>query len=269
LIKDHQTGFVVFTGSVPGGQQIQAATATRFINTTLELGGKDPAYVCDDSDVEKSAFSVVDGAVYNAGQSCCAVERCYVHEKVAKRFVECCVENFKTLQLGDPKNDKTNIGPMASPSAPQFLQKQVEQAVAKGAKILYGSGKACTDATNRGRFFSPTLLTNCNHTMDVMQEESFGPVLPICVVKSDKEAVQLMNDSKYGLTAAVYTGDEKRADLLSRQIETGTVFMNRCDYLDPYLAWTGVKDTGKGVSLSKHCFEYFIKLKSLNFKVKW
>ena len=304
VIKDRRIAGVVFTGSVEGGYQIQNATATRLIDATLELGGKDPAYVARDADLKYAVDSLVDGAMYNAGQSCCAIERVYCHEDVYHEFVEMAAERVTSdYILGDPlyehprerdereaskRNpdditadsmvDKlydpdlpstTNMGPMAQKSSISFLEQQVNEAVDKGAMIVAGDGRGCTDSKGMGGFFGPTVLRDCNHSMSVMKEESFGPILPIQSVADDQEAIAMMNDSDYGLTAAVFTKDKMKMErLFGPQIETGTVFMNRCDYLDPFLPWTGVKETGKGVSLSPYGFNNFTKLKSFHFKYK-
>ena len=264
---------VVFTGSVQGGHAVAktlGSLSNRFVRGTFELGGKDPIYVAADvKNVKDAAASIVDGAFYNAGQSCCAVERVYVHESVHDEFVTACQKVVETdYHLGDPLNDaKASMGPMAQLSAIAFLEGQVKDAVSKGAKIVVGTGKGCKDAAGKGRFFSPTLLSNCNNSMEIVREESFGPVLPIIKVKNDEEAVRLMNDSRYGLTAGVYTADVDRAERLAKQVNTGTFFMNRCDALDPNLAFSGRKDSGNGVALSMLGFSQFVIPKSLNFRM--
>ncbi|HEX4384108.1 MAG TPA: aldehyde dehydrogenase family protein, partial [Myxococcales bacterium] len=212
--------------------------------------------------------NVVDGAFYNAGQSCCGIERIYVHEKVYDRFVEGALAEVRKYALGDPLTSSTSMGPMAQPEAPAKLEAQIEEAKAKGGRVLTG-GKATRDASGRGRFFEPALVADANHSMHgLMVEESFGPVVGVQKVADDDEAIRLMNDSPYGLTAAIWTRDQERAFRVGSQIETGTFFMNRCDYLDPMLPWTGVKDTGKGASLSKYGFHSVTRLKSFNFRTQ-
>ena len=230
-----------------------------------ELGGKDPAYVAPDAAAASAAAALVDGAFYNAGQSCCAIERIYVHESKYDDFVDAARVEVEALAatMGDPMDAATGLGPLANDDR-AFLQAQVDQALAKGARMIYGP-EASMPAT--GRFFAPTLLADCNHEMDLMTVESFGPVLGVTKVPDDETAIEMFNDSPYGLSAAVITNDLDRAHRFGREVETGTVFMNRCDYLDPYLPWTGVKDTGKGVSLSSHTFAQCTRLKSLHFRL--
>jgi acyl-CoA reductase-like NAD-dependent aldehyde dehydrogenase len=265
VLARKEVGYVHFTGSVAGGHQVYETASKRFIDAGLELGGKDPAYVAADADLDFSVENVIDGAFYNAGQSCCGIERVYIHRSLYKDFVAKAIEALKGYQLGDPMDAKTNMGPMAQASSLDFLEGQVKDAVKRGAKLVAG-GKRTTDAAGKGRFFEPTLVINCDHTMSLMVEESFGPVLAVRAVDSDEEAVRLMNDSPYGLTASIWTKDIERAHRLAPQIETGTVFLNRCDYLDPYLAWTGVKDTGKGISLSRHGYNALTRVKSYHFR---
>lgn len=266
VIANPEVGFVAFTGSVGGGHSIyQTVAQSRFIDTTLELGGKDPAYVASDANLDAAVSTLVDGAFFNAGQSCCGIERVYVARELYDDFVQGALELVKGYTIGDPVDMRTTLGPLAQSTAVPFLHDQVNDAVARGAKLLTG-GKPTTDETGRGRFFQATLLADCDHSMNIMMEESFGPVLGVMPVDSDEEAVKLMNDSPYGLTAVVFTEDNDRAERFSRVLSTGTVFQNRCDYLDPELAWTGVRDTGKGVSLSVHGFRGVTKLKSLHFK---
>jgi len=265
VIAQKQVGYVHFTGSVSGGHQVYNTVARRFIDVGLELGGKDPAYIREDANLEYAAEQIVDGAFFNAGQSCCGVERVYVHHTQYSKFLEIALSHVKAYNLGDPMLASTTMGPLAQPSAVDFLERQVKDAVNKGARLLCG-GKPTT-VNQLGRFFQPALLADCNHTMDIMMEESFGPVLGVQSVSSDEEAISLMNDSPYGLTCSLWTADAKRAESIGRSLQTGTVFLNRCDYLDPFLAWTGVKDTGKGASLSSHGFDPVTRLKSYHFKV--
>lgn len=266
IAGDARVGYVAFTGSVYGGHRIYAAAAaTRFTDVGLELGGKDGAYVAPDADFDRAVDGVVDGACYNAGQSCCAVERAYVHESLYDRFVEAAVALMKQYRLGDPTADGITMGPVAQPWHPAFLQKQIDQARAKGARVLLGG--SATQVDGRGRFFEPTLLTDCDPSLDVMRVETFGPVLPIVKVASDEEALLRINDSALGLTAAVYTKDAERAARMARDLDVGTVYMNQCDTLDPALPWTGTKDSGKGASLSALGFLHLTRPKALNFKL--
>jgi len=266
VIQLPQVGFVSFTGSVPGGYAIQSSVAKRVdLDATLELGGKDPAYIAEDADMDLAVATVVDGATFNAGQSCCAIERCYVHESKYDEFLERAQKILKNEKLGDPADASTTMGPLAQASAVKFIQSQVDDAKAKGARILVGG--SATSVDGKGRFFEPTLLADCNHDMEIVMEESFGPVLPVVKVSSDEEAVTKMNDSPYGLTAAVFTRDVDRANKIGEQIRTGTFFMNRCDYLDPELPWTGHNQTGKGISLSRHGFNGVTKVKGYHMKL--
>jgi len=268
IIARPEVGFVSFTGSVRGGHEVYREGAKRFVDVGLELGGKDPAYVAPDADLDHAIANVVDGAFYNAGQSCCGIERIYVHASLYDNFVEGALAEVRKYALGDPLMTSTSMGPMAQPDAPQKLEAQVEEAKAKGGRILTG-GKATRDAAGHGRFFDPCLVADANHSMNgLMVEESFGPIVGVQKVADDDEAVKLMNDSPYGLTAAIWTRDQERAFRMGSQIETGTFFMNRCDYLDPMLPWTGVKDTGKGASLGKYGFQSVTRLKSFNFRTQ-
>lgn len=264
VIRNPGVGFVNFTGSVSGGYSIQGAVSKRVdLDATLELGGKDPAYVCEDADMDAAVATVVDGALYNAGQCCCAMERAYVHTSRYDEFLEKAKAVFLEEKLGDPMDPTTTMGPLAQQNAIDFLSNQVKDAQHKGADLLTGGGP--TTINGKGRYFEPTLLSNCDHTMDIVMEESFGPVLPVIKVESDEEAVRLMNDSPFGLTAAIFTKSMERAKRIGNELRTGTVFMNRCDRVDPYLPWTGQNQTGKGVSLSRHGFSGVTKLKSYNF----
>lgn len=265
VIQRPEIGFVSFTGSVRGGSEINKVASTRFIHTTLELGGKDAAYVASDADPEDAAKGLVDGAFYNAGQSCCSVERVYVAESKYEEFLEHAKRLVNEYHLGDPMDDNVTLGPVAQPEHLEFLQSQVDDAVAKGARLLTATGFA--QVNGRGRFFHPTLLADCTHSMKIMQEETFGPIMAVSSVSSDKEALEKMNDSVYGLTAAIFTKDKEKALRLGKDLRVGTVYMNRCDALDPYLPWTGVGSSGKGQSLSKYGFGAFTQLKSYNFNI--
>jgi acyl-CoA reductase-like NAD-dependent aldehyde dehydrogenase len=251
MIQNPDLAYVAFTGSVKGGRVVyeSVAKAPRFIDVGLELGGKDAAYVSKYADVKNAIENVVDGAMYNSGQSCCAVERVYVHKDVYDEFLQGAIEAVqKNYKLGDPLDPKTNLGPIAQPTHVGFLQKQISQAlvVEEGAQLHVG-GKAQTDENGKGRFFSPTVISGCTHRMSLMVEESFGPILAIAKpVESDEEAVNLINDSSFGLTASVWTEDNEQFEKIAPQLDVGTVFQNRCDFVDPLLPWSGRYDSGKG-----------------------
>jgi acyl-CoA reductase-like NAD-dependent aldehyde dehydrogenase len=265
IAGDPRVDHVAFTGSVYGGHRIYAAAAARFVEVGLELGGKDPAYVAADADLAQAVEGIVDGACYNAGQSCCAVERAYVHRSLYDRFVEAALALVRAYVLGDPMAEGTTLGPLAQPAQPSFIEAQIRQAVAAGARVL--TGGAPTHAGGTGRFFEPTLLVDVAPSLDVMRVETFGPVLPVVPVDSDEEALALMNDSDLGLTASIWTRDRERALTLARRLEVGTVYMNQCDTLDPALPWTGVKDSGKGATLSTLGFAHLTRPKAYNFKL--
>ena len=266
LLQSDAVDFVAFTGSVNGGHQIQAAISKRFIGAGLELGGKDPAYVRADADVASAAENLVDGAFFNSGQSCCGIERIYVHASVYEAFVQAFVAVTQQYRLGNPTDANTNLGPMVRSSAADFVRAQIAEAVAQGAKSLVD--ETAFPASQVGTaYLSPHVLVNVNHSMRVMREESFGPVVGIMAVQDDEEAIRLMNDSDFGLTASIWTQDALAAEALAGQIATGTVFMNRCDYLDPALAWTGVKDTGHGISLSELGYAQLTRVKSYHLRV--
>ncbi len=268
IIARPEVGYVSFTGSVRGGHEVYKEGAKRFIDVGLELGGKDPAYVAPDADLEHAVANIVDGAYYNAGQSCCGIERIYVHASIYEKFIEGALAEVRKYRIGNPLDAAITMGPMAQPGAPEKLETQVEEARAKGARLLCG-GKPVHDAKGLGRFFDPALVVDANHSMHgLMVEESFGPIVGVQKVSDDDEAVRLMNDSPYGLTAAIWTRDQERAFRIGAQIETGTFFMNRCDYLDPLLPWTGVKDTGKGMSLSKYGFIPLTRRKSFHLRTQ-
>lgn len=264
LIRSGSVDHVAFTGSVEGGRQVfqQAAAGPNFIDTGLELGGADPAYVAADADLDVAVAAIVDGACYNAGQSCCAIERVYVHQNHYQEFLQRAQKELRNYQLGDPQHESTTMGPMASRSAVEFLRTQVEDALESGAQLLEG-GEAAGES---GQFFTPTLLADCPNDCEVMQEESFGPILPVASVANDEEALACMNDSKFGLTASVWTPDRERAENFAAELRTGTVFQNRCDFLDPALPWTGVGDSGKGSTLSPYGLLGLTRRKSVHFK---
>ncbi len=267
VIKDPQIDFVAFTGSVKGGYEIQKVAAQRFIGVGLELGGKDPAYVRADVDLNIAVENLVDGAFFNSGQSCCGIERIYVHESVYDQFVEGYLELTKAYKLGNPLDPETTLGPVAKRSGADLVRQHIEQAVNAGARAMIDESLFPT-AKKDSNYLAPQVLLDVDHSMDVMYEESFGPVVGIMKVKNDTEAIELMNDSPYGLTASIWTEDEDEAILIGDKVNTGTWFMNRCDYLDPYLAWVGVKDSGRGCSLSKVGYEHLTRPKSYHLKVK-
>ncbi len=263
LIRARSFGFVNFTGSVAGGQAMERAAAGTFTPLGLELGGKDPGYVRADANLEVAVDVLMDGAMYNAGQCCCGIERIYVHETLFDAFVEKSVAWVGQLRLGNPFDASTTLGPMAHKRFAQTVRDQTAEAIAAGAKPLLDPKKFADDG---GAYLAPQILINVDHSMRVMKEESFGPVVGIMPVKNDAEAIALMNDSPYGLTASVWTEDYDTAASIGAQIETGTVFMNRADYLDPALTWTGVKDTGRGSSLSYLGFHSVTRPKSFHLK---
>ncbi len=267
LVADPGIGYVAFTGSVGGGRAVHKSAGGNLIQVTTELGGKDPAYVAADADLDFTIGNLVEGSTYNAGQSCCAIERIYVHKSVYDQVVEGALTAARAITLGDPLADGTTMGPLAQANAAGFLAGQVADARAKGARVLLGGEP--TDVGGKGRFFPVTVVADGDHSMEVMVEESFGPIVALSPVDSDEEALQRMNDSRYGLTASIWTRDADRAMWFGPRLETGTFFMNRCDYLDPLLPWTGVKETGRGVSLSRHGFTALTRLKSYHLRVSW
>jgi len=264
LIANRAFNFVNFTGSVGGGQAIERAAAGTFTPLGLELGGKDPGYVRADANLDAAVDTLMDGAMFNAGQCCCGIERIYVHESLYDAFVEKAVAWVKTLKLGNPFDASSTLGPMANKRFAAVVRGQIAEAVAQGAKALIDP--ALFPADDGGAYLAPQVLVNVDHSMRVMMEESFGPVVGIMKVKDDAEALKLMNDSPYGLTASIWTEDYATAEALGAQIETGTVFMNRADYLDPALCWTGCKDTGRGGSLSYLGFLSVTRPKSYHLK---
>ncbi|RXF68547.1 aldehyde dehydrogenase family protein [Hansschlegelia zhihuaiae] len=265
LIGSGAIDHINFTGSVAGGRAIERAAAGTFASLGLELGGKDPAYVRADADIDFAIENIVDGAFYNSGQCCCGIERVYVHESHYDRFVDGAVELTSNYVLGDPLDDATTLGPMAHKRFAEIVRAQTSEAIAAGAKA-HLDPKAFPADQEGTAYLAPQILTNVDHSMRVMMEESFGPVVGIMKVKDDEEALGLMNDSPYGLTASIWTRDIAAAEALGDRIETGTVYMNRCDYLDPALAWTGVKDTGRGASLSEIGFQMLTRPKSFHLR---
>ncbi|KAG0348734.1 hypothetical protein BG004_004310 [Podila humilis] len=266
LVRNPLINYVNFTGSVEGGHQIQKAASDKFIATGLELGGKDPAYVRPDCDLKYTVESLVDGSFFNSGQCCCAIERIYVHADIYDAFVEEFVKETKNYRLGNPLDPETTLGPMVKTKAADFVREQIAEAIAQGAvahidENLFPANKAGTP------YLAPQVLTNVTHKMRVMTEESFGPVVGIMKVASDQEAIEWMNDSDFGLSASIWTLNADAALTIGDQIETGTWFMNRCDYLDPALAWVGVKDSGRGCTLSKFGYDQVTRLKSFHLKL--
>jgi acyl-CoA reductase-like NAD-dependent aldehyde dehydrogenase len=265
MIQDPRINFVVFTGSVQGGAAMERAAAGRFIGVGTELGGKDPSYVRHDADLSLAIGENVDGAFFNSGQSCCGIERIYVHDSVYDTFVEGFVDLTKQYVLGNPMDAATTIGPMVNAAAATFVRGQVSAALASGARALVDESHFAASAAGTA-YMGPTVLVDVGHSMNIMREESFGPVIGIMRVQNDDEAIALMNDSPYGLTACLWTQDIGAAQSIGHRIETGTVFMNRCDYVDPTLVWSGVKDTGSGIALSRLGFGPYTRPKSFHLK---
>jgi acyl-CoA reductase-like NAD-dependent aldehyde dehydrogenase len=253
---------VFFTGSVPTGRRIAAAVAGRMVKLQLELGGKDPIYVCEDVDIAKAAAGIADGAFYNTGQSCCSVERIYVNRKAYDAFVEAFVAEVRKFRRGDPREDATYIGPLTRAPQLKVLEAQVKDAVKKGAKVLIGGRRVKA----KGNWFEPTVLVGVNHSMAVMRDESFGPVIGIMPARDDAEAVRLMNDTAYGLTAGVYTRDRHRAEKILAQLRSGSVYWNCCDRVSPRLPWSGVGDSGIGLTLSTYGIETFTRPKAWHLR---
>lgn len=253
---------VFFTGSYATGARIAASTGRRMIKTQLELGGKDPVYIADDVDVKAAAAAVADGAFYNTGQSCCAVERVYVHEKIHDAFVKAFVDEVKGFKVGDPLDEATYIGAITRKPQLDVLKKQVADAKKKGAKVLTGGAAI----KSKGNFFEPTVLSGVDHSMAVMRDESFGPIIGIMSVPDDETAVKLMNDTEYGLTAGMYTPDEKRARKVLSRMQSGTVYWNCCDRVSPRLPWSGVKHSGMGLTLSTYGIQTFTRPKAWHLR---
>jgi acyl-CoA reductase-like NAD-dependent aldehyde dehydrogenase len=263
LMADTRTAAVCFTGSVAGGRAIVAATAAGFATSGLELGGKDPAYVRADADLTHAVESLTDGAFFNAGQSCCGIKRIYVIAPLFERFVEAIVELTHQHRLGSPL--EPTLGPLVRTAAADAVRAQVDEALSRGARQLIDLRRFPND--RRGTpYLAPRVLVDVDHSHRIMREETFGPAVGIVRVASDEEAVRLMNDSAFGLSAAIYSADAARAEALGDELETGTVFLNRCDYLDPALAWTGVKNSGRGCTLSRVGFEHLTRPKSFHFR---
>jgi acyl-CoA reductase-like NAD-dependent aldehyde dehydrogenase len=267
VVTDPRVDFVAFTGSVEGGHSIQRAAAARFVGTGLELGGCDPAYVRHDADLAHAIENLVDGAYFNSGQSCCGIQRVYVHETLYDAFVEGWIDQTRRYQLGSPLEPDTTLGPVVRIAAADEIRRQVGRSVAAGARSVVSEREF--PASRAGTpYLAPHVLLDVDHSMAVMREEIFGPVAGIMRVRSDQEAIALMNDSAFGLTAAIWTADEEAALAVGNEIETGTWFMNRCDYLDPALAWVGVKDSGRGCTLSTIGYEHLTRPKSFHLRLR-
>jgi acyl-CoA reductase-like NAD-dependent aldehyde dehydrogenase len=265
LIASRSVDHVNFTGSVEGGKAIERAAAGSFTTLGLELGGKDPAYVRPDAPFDFTVENLVDGAFFNSGQCCCGIERIYAHESVYDRFVDAFAELASRYELGNPLEEKTTLGPMAASRFAQTVRDHTAEALAMGARALVDRARFPADAPGTP-YLMPQVLTGVDHSMRVMVDESFGPVVGIMKVRSDEEAIGLMNDSPYGLTASIWTSNTQAAERIGDQVSTGTVFMNRCDYVDPHLAWTGVKDTGRGAAMSRLGFEAMTRPKSYHLR---
>ncbi len=267
IIRDPRVDFVAFTGSVAGGRAVQRAASSRFIGVGLELGGCDPVYVRYDANVAHAIENIVDGAYFNSGQSCCGLQRIYVHAEVYERFTEGFIELTRQYQLGDPFDQPTTLGPLVRTAAADAVRAQVAASIAAGAQPVIDESKFAKSAAG-SPYLAPQVLLGVDHRMPVMREEIFGPVAGIMQVGSDDEAVDLMNDSDFGLTAAVWTEDSDAALALGQRVDTGTWFMNRCDYLDPALAWVGVKDSGRGCTLSVVGYEHLTRPKSFHMRMR-
>ena len=262
LLTERAVDFVNFTGSVGGGQAIERAAAGTFIPVSTELGGKDPGYVRADANIDAAVDTLLDGAMFNSGQCCCGIERIYVHESLFDQFVDKAVAWVNAQKLGNPLDPDSTMGPMAHVRFANEVRAQIEEALADGAKAHIDT----MPADDGGAYLTPQILTNVTHKMRVMRDESFGPVVGIMPVKDDEEAIALMNDSRFGLTASIWSADTATAEAIGDRIETGTVFLNRCDYLDPALCWTGCKDTGRGQGLSKLAYQALTRPKSYHLK---
>ena len=265
IIKNPIINYVAFTGSVAGGEMVERASIGRFIGVGLELGGKDAAYVRADADIDNAVETTIDGAFFNSGQSCCGIERIYVAESIFDKFVEKAVKLVNQYKLGPSDDPNTTLGPVVKTSAANFVRKQIKDAILAGAKAHIDPNDFPMD-TKDSQYLAPQILTNVNHSMAVMTEESFGPVVGIMSVSDDKEAIHLINDSEFGLTASVFSSDIQTSETIGEQLDVGTFFVNRCDYLDPALAWVGVKNSGRGCSLSSIGYHSLTRPKSFHIK---
>jgi acyl-CoA reductase-like NAD-dependent aldehyde dehydrogenase len=266
LIRDPRIDFVAFTGSVAGGRAVQRAAAERFIGIGLELGGCDPAYVRQDADLPHAIESLVDGAYFNSGQSCCGIQRIYVHERVYDRFLDGFTELASQYVLGNPLDPATTLGPLARRRAAQTVREQVAASIAAGALAVLDEKRFAASQLGTA-YLAPQVLINVDHSMPIMQQEIFGPVAGIMKVADDEIAIGLMNDSAFGLTAAIWTSDAQAALDIGQRIDTGTWFMNRCDYLDPALPWVGIRDSGRGCTLSRLGYEQLTRPKSFHLRL--
>jgi acyl-CoA reductase-like NAD-dependent aldehyde dehydrogenase len=266
LLSDRRVASVCFTGSVAGGRAVVEATGLGFATSGLELGGKDPAYVRADANLAHAIDTLTDGAFFNAGQSCCGIKRIYVAAPLYEEFVAGVVDLAHKYRLGSPLDPETTLGPVVRTAAADSVRAQVRDAIGRGARQLIDEASFPASAAGTP-YLAPQVLVDVDHSMSIMREETFGPAVGIMKVASDEEAMRLMNDSEFGLTAAIFSGDAARAEALGDALETGTVFLNRCDYLDPALAWTGVKNSGRGCTLSRVGFEQLTRPKSYHFKV--
>jgi acyl-CoA reductase-like NAD-dependent aldehyde dehydrogenase len=266
VIRDQRVDFVAFTGSVAGGRAIQRAAAERFIGVGLELGGCDPVYVRHDADLAHAVENIVDGAYFNSGQSCCGLQRIYVHESVYDRFTRGCIELIRQYRLGDPLDPQTTLGPVVRTAAAEGIRAQLRASIEAGARPVIEEREFAKSRAGTP-YLAPQLLLDAPGSCAVMREEIFGPVAGVMKVRSDEEAIAQMNDSPFGLTAAVWTADAAAAVALGERVQTGTWFMNRCDYLDPALAWVGVKDSGRGCTLSVVGYEHLTRPKSFHLRV--
>ena len=266
LINGGNVDYVSFTGSVRGGREMEGSAAGAFIPVNLELGGKDPAYVRNDIDPDYAAAHTADGALFNAGQCCCGLERVYVHKDIYEDYLAMLISQARQLVLGDPNKEETTLGPMVSAAAADAVRAQVDAAIAQGARAHIDEADFPA-SRKRTPYLAPQILTQVNHQMEVMVEETFGPVIGVMAVESDEEAIALMNDSHYGLTVSVWTRDEAAAQAIGEQVECGVFFMNRCDYVDPALPWCGVKDTGRGCSLSYLAYATLTKPKGFHLRL--
>jgi acyl-CoA reductase-like NAD-dependent aldehyde dehydrogenase len=265
-MRSGRINHVAFTGSVPAGARIEETIAGQFMGSGLELGGKDPAYVREDANLQHAIESLVDGAFFNSGQSCCGIERIYVHESILGEFVDGFVDLTRQYLLGNPMDQETTLGPLVNRKAAEFVRNQTAEAIRQGAKALIDPALFPLDEPG-SNYLAPQVLIDVDHSMRVMTEESFGPVIGIMAVGSDDQAIDLMNDSEFGLTASVWTDNLSVAAAIGDRVHTGTFFSNRCDYLDPALAWTGIKNSGRGCTLSRVGYEALTRPKSYHFRV--
>jgi acyl-CoA reductase-like NAD-dependent aldehyde dehydrogenase len=267
LVRDPRVDFIAFTGSVAGGHAVQHAAAERFVGLGLELGGCDPVYVRQDADLAHAVENIVDGAYFNSGQSCCGLQRIYVHDRLYDSFVDGFLDLASQYKLGNPLDSQTTLGPVVRVSAAKAIRQQIGATIAAGGKAMIEESEFPMSEVGSS-YLAPQVFLNVDHSMPVMREEIFGPVAGIMRVRSDEEAIALMNDSAFGLTAAIWTSDVEAAEAIGDRVQTGTWFMNRCDYLDPALAWVGVKDSGRGCTLSRVGYEQLTRPKSFHLRTK-